>query len=427
MKIDKIPIKIKQGQVVTSLYHSPFDYNLLYLIIFAKTGVKLEIVLDDIDNIGIDRTDVNSSFGYKEKYFLSKTERTNLRPLTLTLPKHLLLNLAYPNIKDLDNEIPINNLKKILGYEDTVDHWIQETTKNFGVNSLIGSDKSYACLKVDDDFIKAINDSKKLLKKLLNQFEKSESALNFIEEIFSLDILIKDELVSEYYLKVLNRIIEKFDLSENVSISKMSDQNNQDNNLKLLSLYEKDENLQKKYREALNFLKGNDYQDFPFYAISKENGERMLPINKYFENPSKYLIAPKVLMLNNFENLILPDHASESPNVFAREIMYKNKNINCNQIFCDEKWSEHISGFDLKLNLDDIEKDFYDKEDMSFNDLLDTEFSGGEISKYKNWVIKSTIRSIKRSAYPLIFLALLQDQVFYKDIPEIYQINIKKL
>ena len=94
MKFKKVPIKFEKGQVITSLYHSPFDHNLFYLICLAKTGLKIRIVLDDIDNIGINRNDKTATFAFQEKYFLSKTERTNIRPLSLLVTKHLWAKLA---------------------------------------------------------------------------------------------------------------------------------------------------------------------------------------------------------------------------------------------------------------------------------------------------------------------------------------------
>ncbi|MCG2694921.1 hypothetical protein L6261_02445 [Candidatus Parcubacteria bacterium] len=424
MKITKIPIKIKKGQVVTSLYHSPFDYNLFYLICFAKTGVKLRIVLDDIDNIGTDRSSPDSGFSYKEKYFLSKTERTNLRSLSLTLPKYLMTNLAYPNLKELDQEVDINNLKKVLGYEDTVDHWIKDVTNNMGVYTLVGPDKSFAFSRVDDDFILAINKAKEHLIGIVNEFSNSDEAVIFIGWLFSEDFLVKGESVSDYYLKTLNRIIERFDLSDNVRVEKMSDFLNQENAKKLLKLFGEDEKLQKDYQKSLALFKGQNYEDYPFYAISKKDGSRLLPVEKYITDPLNYLLAPKVLMLNNFNNLVLPSHASNSINIYAREVMYKNKNLNCNQIFCDDRWFDYISNFNLHLRLTDFEKKFYGFEKNNLSELSKIDFGDDSKGKYKNWVVKSTIRSIEKAKYPLIFLALLQDNLFYKEPPEMYKISI---
>ena len=424
MKINKIPIELKKGQVVTSLYQSPFDYSLLYLILFGKTGVNLKIILDDIDNLGVDRQDYNHIFMYKEKYLLSKTRRTNIRPLTCILPKHLLLNLSNSNFKDLDNAISITKIKDILGYKDTVDHWIKDTTNEMGTYSLIGPNKSFAFVKVDNHFIFAIKAVKKHLKRLIDNFSNKENSYEFIEWLFTDDILIEGEYISDYYIKFLGRIIDRFDLSENVSISKISDIRNQENTKKILDLYKSDISLQQDYKKALVISKGEIGEDFPFYAISKIDGSRLLSIEHYLHDYNNYIIAPKVLMLNNFQNLILPDHASHSKNVTARDIMYKNPNINCNQIFCDEDWIKYLSKFDLKIKLDDLEKNFYNKEYIDFKELVNTSFEDDPLFKYKNWIIESTLDSIKKTSYPLLFLILLQDKIFYKNIPRVYKIDI---
>lgn len=429
MKIIKTPIRLDNDEVVTSLYHSPFDYNLLYLILFAKTGVKLKIVLDDIDNIGVDRSHPNSSFVYKEKYFLSKTERTNLRSLSLILPKHIFLNLAYPNIKGLDKKVGINTLKNVLGYEDTVEHWIKDKTNEMGAYSLIGPDKSFAFMRVDDDFIIAINKAKDHLITLIEKFPNNRAeSINFIDWLFSEDLLVKGKKVTDYYFDILNKIIKRFDLSENVLVEKMSDQTNQYNTKKLLDLFTRDKDLQNTYNSALKFLGKKDTEDYPFYSISREDGARMLPIESFLNNHDDYIVAPKVLMLNNFENLILPDHASGNPNVIAREIMYRSSNIKCSQVFCSDNWLSHLSQFDLDIDLDKLEKEFYKKKTLNFKELLGLNFyEGNEISEYKNWVIRSTITSLERATYPLLFLSLLQDKIFYKKPPELYKITIPKI
>lgn len=426
MKINKIPVKLGANEVVTSLYHSPFDYNLLYLIFFAKTDVRLKIVIDDIDNTGIDRNYPNSDFGYKEKYFLSKTERTNLRPLSLTLPKHILLNLAYPNIKDLDKKVSISELKKLLGYEGNVEHWIKDKTNEMGVYSLTGPDYSFAFMEINDEFIKAIKKAKDHLIILARKFSNVDlsETEGFINCVFSEDLLVKGKSISSYYFDILNLIINKFDLSDNVSIEKMSDRHNQQNNEKLLGLFEKDKNLQHIYARAVEFL-GNKKDDCPFYSISIENGSRMLPIENYLNNINNYIIAPKVLMLNNFENLLLPSHASSSPNVLAREIMYQNSSINCNQVFCDDGWLNHLSQFNINIDLDELEREFYHKETLSFKEIIEMNCGKeSDISEYKNWVIKSTIRSLERAAYPLLFLSLYQDKIFYKKAPNLYKVTL---
>lgn len=429
MKVIRTPIKLSDNEVVTSLYHSPFDYNLLYLILFAKTGVKLKIVLDDIDNIGVDRSHPNSGFEYKEKYFLSKTERTNLRPLSLTLPKHMLLNLAYPNIKDLDKKVSINALKNVLGYEDTVEHWIKDKTNEMGVYSLIGPNNSFAFMKIDENFIVAIKRAKEHLIALTGKFSNNNTveSISFIDWLFSEDLLVKGKSVSNYYLDILKKIIKKFNLSDNVCVERMSDQMNQYNNEKLRDLFKEDRNLQNAYDRAVKFL-GNKKEDCPFYSISRRDGSRMLPIENYLNNPDDYIIAPKVLMLNNFENLILPDHAADSPNVVAREIMYQNHSINCNQVFCRDSWFNYLSQFDLDINLDKLEKEFYKKDTLNLRELSKLSFNEDNyIHKYKSWIVESTIRSIERAAYPLLFLSLLQDKVFYKKIPELYKITLQKI
>jgi hypothetical protein len=135
-------------------------------------------------------------------------------------------------------------------------------------------------------------------------------------------------------------------------------------------------------------------------------------------------------MLNNFENLVLPFHAIESKNVWAREIMYQNKKINCNQIFCDEKWVNKLSSFGLNIRLDDNEQEIYGVNILntsSFDELLkkgQNMYEDGKNieEKYKGWIVSSTFRAIDRMKYPLIFLALLQGKIFLTDIPDFYKL-----
>ena len=264
-----------------------------------------------------------------------------------------------------------------------------------------------------------------MIAKFSNDGAKS---ISFINWLFSEDLLVKGKNISDFYSNILNKIIKKFDLSNNVFVEKMSDQTNQYNNKKLLDLFIRDKDLQNTYSSAVKFLENKNIEDLPFYSISKKDGSRMLPIENYLNSPDDYIVAPKVLMLNNFENLILSDHASDNSNVIAREIMYHNSSVNCNQVFCSDNWLNHLTQFDIDINLDKLEKEFYKKDTLNLRELFKLNFDeDNEIYKYKNWVIESTIRSLERATYPLLFLSLLQDKIFYKKTPELYKITLQKI
>jgi len=433
MNFKEIPIKFEKGEVITSLYHSPFDYNLLYLICLAKTGLKVRLVLDDIDNIGINRNDKASTYAFEEKYFLSKTERTNIRPLSLLMPKHLLANLACPSLRELDSRVGILNLKNKFRYEDTVEHWIQNITYQLGVYSIIGPDKSFAFAPVNDDFIEALRSAKDHINTILSKFTTgNNSATEFINWL--LDENIKSEItISDYYYDILEKIIKRFGLEENVWIERMSDISLQEKSRQALEDFKNDITLQHLYAKAIIMDGKKDSGNFPFYAVSRKDGSRLLPIENYINNPTEYLIAPKVLMLNNFKNLVLPYHAIDKANIHARELMYSHAGINSNQVFCNEKWLEWLMSFDLTINLDQIEAYIYGKTQINFS-LFSELIRQGEMifkegddieERYKGWVVSSTFKAIDESKYPLIFLALLQDGIFYKEIPDFYKLIIE--
>lgn len=431
MKFKPVPIKLGKGQTITSLYHSPFDFNLLYLVCLAKTGLKLRIVIDDIDNIGIDKSNSDLTYHYGERFFMSKTERTNVRPLSFVMPKHLLANLSYPALKELDSKVGIATIKQHIRYGDTVEHWIKDITNNLGSFSLVGPDKAFAFSIIDDAFIQAVRQAKHNIISILGRFpDQSDGAIDFIEWFLSEEFIQAGITISDYYVALLQRIIDKFELNDNIVIQRMSDCDIQDRTKRLLDIFNNDESLRETYKTALAYEARKSQDDFPFYAISKASGERLLPVDNYISNPIDYLLAPKVLMLNNFENLVLPFHAIESKNVWAREIMYQNKKINCNQIFCDEKWVNKLSSFGLNIRLDDNEQEIYGVNILntsSFDELLkkgQNMYEDGKNieEKYKGWIVSSTFRAIDRMKYPLIFLALLQGKIFLTDIPDFYKL-----
>jgi|SRR3989344_4797389 len=434
MNFKEIPIKFEKGEVITSLYHSPFDYNLLYLICLAKTGLRVRFVLDDIDNIGINRNDKASVYAFKEKYFLSKTERTNIRPLSLLVPKHLLANLAYPSLKELDSWVGILNLKNKLRYKDTVEHWIQSITHQLGVYSIIGPDKSFAFAQVDDNFVEAIRSAKGHINTILSKFTtRSNRAIEFVNWL--LDENIKPGItISDYYYDILKKIIKRFGLGENVWIERMSDIPIHEKNRLALEDFKNDITLQHLYAKAIAIDGKKDSGNFPFYAVSRKDGCRLLPIENYINNPIEYLVAPKVLMLNNFKNLVLPFHAINKANIHARELMYTHGKIHSNQVFCNEKWLEWLMSFNLTINLDQAETYIYGKTQINFSSFSELIRQGEMIFKegddaeerYKGWVASSTFKAIAESKYPLIFLALLQDEIFYKKIPDFYKLIIEQ-
>lgn len=431
MKFKPVPIKLEKGHTVTSLYHSPFDFNLLYLICLAKTGLKLKIVIDDIDNIGIDKSNPDLTYHYSERFFMSKTERTNVRPLSFVMPKHLLANLSYPTLKELDSKVGIATIKQHFKYDDTVEHWIKDVTNSLGSFSLVGPNKAFAFSVIDDSFIQSVRQAKYNIISILRRFpEQSDSAIEFIEWLLNEEFTQVGITISDYYVSLLQRIISKFELDDNIVIQRMSDLEIQGKTRRLLDIFNNDESLRETYKNALAYEGRKSQDDFPFYAISKASGERLLPVDSYISNPTDYLLAPKVLMLNNFENLVLPFHAIESKNVWAREIMYQNKEINCNQIFCDEKWVNKISSFGLNIRLDDEEQRIYGVNSLDtsyFSELIkkgQTMYENGKDveEKYRGWIITSTFGAMDRMKYPLIFMALLQEKTFLTDIPDFYKL-----
>jgi hypothetical protein len=431
MKFKPTPIKLETGQVVTSLYHSPFDYNLLYLIRLAKTGLKVRIVLDDIDNLGVDKSHPEASYSFGEKFFMSKTERTNIRALSLITPKHLFANLAHPNLKDLDSKIGVAMIKENIGYKDTVEHWIKDITKDFGTCSLIGPDRSYGFSIIDHSFIHAINEAKQQIISILKRFpDYKESSIDFIEWLFDEKAISIGTTVSDYFLLLMQKIVDRFGLQDSVSIERMSDADIESKTKNLMDMFIKKNSVWDAYQSAVTAEGKKSVEDFPFYAISKIDGSRLLPIDKYTNDPVNYFLAPRVLMLNNFENLILPYHAMGSVNVHARQIMYQNKEIKCNQIFCDDEWMKHIASFGIKVELDSEEQKIYDMETINLSLLSDLLTKGQKLyedsldieERYKGWMITSTFNAIDRAKYPLIFMALLQEKIFLKNIPNFYKL-----
>ncbi|MDP1624858.1 MAG: hypothetical protein Q8L64_03730 [bacterium] len=431
MEFKPTTIKLEKGQVVTSIYHSPFDYNLLYLICLAKTGLKVRIILDDIDNLGVDKSFPEGPYSFSEKFFMSKTERTNIRALSLITPKHLFANLSHPNLKEFDSKIGISTFKENIRYRDTVEHWIRDVTKDFGTFSLIGPDRSYAFTIVDHFFVQAISDAKQQIIDILKKFpDHKDNSIEFIEWLFDEKAISIGTPVSDYFLSVMQKIVDKFDLRDTVSVERMSDSGIEANTKKLMDSFTNKDSLWETYNYAVVIEGKKNTEDFPFYAISKMDGKRLLPTDKYTNDPTSYFLAPKVLMLNNFENLVLPYHAMGSMNVRARQAMYQNKEINCNQIFCDDEWMKHIGSFNIKAQLDTEEQKIYDMDTVNLSSLGDL-FAKGKKSygdsvnteeAYKGWIITSTFNAIDRVKYPLIFMALLQKEVFPTKIPIFYKL-----
>lgn len=426
MKFREIPVEFKKGQVVTLLYHSPFDHNLFYLICLAKTGLKIRLIIDDIDNLGVDRINGSSRYVFAEKYFFSKTERTNIRSLSLSVPKHLLANLAYPSLKELDSQIGILKLKNELNYKDKVEHWIQDTTRRLGTHTIVGPNKAFAFSLVDQDFVDALDDARRHIVGILSRFASDgDTAVQFINWLLDDQITI-GETISGYYFRVLNRLIVKFELEETVSIERMSDISLQHKNVAIMKKFSMFDDLRRLYFNALSIDGKKDEEDYPFYSISKSDGERLLPVENYLRSPDEYIIAPKVLMLNNFENLILPYSAIDSTNVHARELMYSNREINCSQVFCDDRWFDWIASFDIVVNLDKTEAELYGNSKMTLQSLRDIHSSTGNAKQqYRDWVAMSTIKAFNHAKYPIIFLALLQEKVFYKEMPNFYKLSME--
>ncbi len=429
MRFEITPITLKNGETVTSLYHSPFDLNLFHVILLARTGLKLRVVLDDIDNIGIDRSGGTSGYAFQEKYFLSKTERTNIRALSLIMPKNLMANLSCPSLRELDKRIGIQKLKNGLGYIDSVEHWIRNITRQYGSYSIVGPDRAFAFMQADNSFIEAINDAKAHILNLLKGINGgNKNASEFVEWLLEVEPALTPT-VSDYYHNVLIKLIKRFGLEKEVHVERMSDSQIQNGNLKTMQIFSGDESMRALYTKAVLMDGKKEITDAPFYSISKEDGQRLLPVENYIAEPSKYLIAPKVFMLNNFQNLILPHHAINNPHIHAREVMYSHKDMNCNQIFCEDNWLEWIASLGFQMNLNEIESHLYKRSKINFAELqsLEDKTLGSPSSQkeYEKWIHSASIEAIRRFKYPILFLALLGDKIFYENHPTFCKLTIK--
>ena len=433
MQIKKIKRQLKTGDTVTCLYHSPFDLNLLYILCLAKTGLKIRVIIDDIDNLGILRDGRLQEYTYAEEYFLSKTERTNLRPLSFVSPKNLFVNLSVPELKIFDNRVGIQRIKQRLGYQDTVEHWIRDTTRRYGSYAMAGPDESFGFQKAGASFIEALNQAIQNLKSIIRENFPSYSndALGFVDWLF------KDSnnegSVSDCFVSILERILERFNLKDSVTIEKMSDQSFHERNKKLYEKFIENTELHNIYKKAISVDGKKSFDDMPFYSISKENGSRLLNPILAIDDSAHYFLAPKVLMLNSLENLILPTDAMNKSNVLAREIMYQGNLVDSNQIFCTNDWLFRISKMIKNVRLSAIEKSVYgvDGNYSTLYDLVEflldlrTAYDEGLnddiISKYKGWIASSTLESLNRFGYPLIFLCLLQEKAFGEKMPDFFK------
>lgn len=403
----------KDVTVVTSLYHSPFDLNLLYLILLGKTGIHVNIILDDIDSLGLNKSKPRDVYTVDTKFQYSKTARSNLRPLTFLLPNHLFGDLTKSNFKALDETLSLVKLKQIFGESLNLESMIQKFTTVFGQSSIVGPDKAFGFCEVDQEFINSIQ---KQTQKVLDLIVENNFCDNKVFErhkkIFAIRPL-KGELIVSYYLKFLENIIEIFDLP-NITISKMTSFGKK--NINLYNDFLSNPNFRDVYQEAL-VIDGNKSEgDLPFYLIDEKDGNRMLVVTNECTESDSYFLSPKVLMLNNFINLVLPFDAHSKQNVQAREVMYKSGLVNCSQIFLNDNWLNYLEKFDIKIG--HYSAEFFDKKfckKLAINEENLAVLTTSEKDNLRNWFIDSTKSSIAHLKYPILFLVIFGDDIFCRN------------
>ena len=109
--------------------------------------------------------------------------------------------------------------------------------------------------------------------------------------------------------------------------------------------------------------------------------------------------------------------------------MYSHKDMNCNQIFCEDNWLEWIASLGFEMNLNEIESQLYKKSVINFAELQSLESNApGSHSyqeEYEKWIFSASIEAIRRFKYPILFLALFGDRIFYENHPAFCKLTIK--
>jgi hypothetical protein len=349
------------------------------------------------------------------------------------MPKHLLVNLSDPLINLLEERIKISNIKNLFEHSDTVEHWIYNLTKKYGVNSLVGPDLAFGYININDyNFRESIATAKnnilKLLKKILPKNYKSNK--DFVEWLFAFKK--NQSTISQYFIEVLDRIIKEFDLQRNINkVGNICSNYENGGLLKLINAFDQDRVFQMKYIEALKIDNKKDFH-LPFYKINKDNGKRTLHASDLKINNKTEISAPNVFMLSGYDNIVLPMRAHKDRHIIAREFLYQSGFIRSNQIFCDDKWTDKIYSYDLDIFLDETERYFYGTNSINLQSMPEIIKNAREKFLYsqnteeifKSWVILSTDNALKNSYYPLLFFIIMRGEMFYNKLSDMYKINL---
>jgi hypothetical protein len=291
---------------------------------------------------------------------------------------------------------------------------IRKVTTIFGQTSIVGPDKAFGFCKVDQNFIDSVN---KQTKKAMDLIISSNRCSNIVKErhvkIFATRP-IKGESIVDYYIRFLSNIIDIFCLS-NVTLSKMTSLEKE--NKLLYKKFQSDSSFREVYQSALELDGVKNQKDTPFYLINKINGDRMLDVASNFLEDETLFLSPKVLMLNNLKNLVLPYEANDKRNVHARETIYKSGFVNCNQVFLDDNWLNYLERFDIKI--DDKAAEFFDKDfykQLAVSEESLAVLTASEKDNLRDWFIESTKSSISHFKYPILFLVIFGDDIFCKNL-----------
>ncbi len=393
-----------------ALYQSPWTVSLSTAFAFRGAGTY---VIDDIDNAGVERGHEEGAYRLVRKQVLSKKGWTTCRPLSAFCPDGLLhANLSRADYTSLDRAA---GLAKLARHNGSTVNALRDSSTRHGMWSLAGPDRAIVAVRCADaapGLRDTIARHEEAVRRSLPRSRDHGPALRRLRHL--MPDPDPDQGLLDYFRECLRRGLALVG-SDTPVLSAAHDVIAPDGGALFARFAAGDPAAVEAYNAAAAIqgsrALGPDHP-MPYYAVDLGTGTRS-PITAGHRPADRAIIAPKILVLENVPDMVLPANTAGRATIRAREHAYRRLDTGSSQVFFSANWLQALAAVDVEVAVDAPFRPLLGGWDRApLRDLvtaLDTRASSGTSDLddvWTTWTVEQTLHDFHTWHYPLLCYAI---------------------
>lgn len=394
-----------------ALYQSPWTVSLSAAFAFRGAGIY---AIDDIDNAGVERGHLNGPYRMVRKEVMSKKGWTNCRPLGAFVPDGLLhANLSRADYLALDRATGLANIARQQG--STVNALVRGSSTRHGMWSLAGPDRAIvavSCADAATGLRDAITRHEDAVRRSLPRSRDHEPALRRLRHL--MPDPDPDQGLLDHFRECLRRGLAL--VGSDTPVLSAAHDLIAPGGSALFARFAAGERAAVEAYNAAAAIQGSralgpDHA-MPYYAVNLDTGTRS-PISFDHRPAAREIIAPKILVLENAPNMVLPVNTAGRATIRAREHAYRHLGTGSSQVFFGANWLQALAAVDVEVAVDAPFRQLLGGWDRApLRDLtaaLEVRASSGgtdPAEAWTTWVAEQTLQDFHTWHYPLLCYAV---------------------